>query len=221
MGEHQLGDFIKGRLLFVEDYCKNKGLDYPKTLAAIEAEALKLAGTDERREFLRNRLFTGSILSSSVLPDWLDKVFLESMTHVLKGPGAAVYSRSSRIPCIPFDAGRFNAHRQSESVFRLLYERKAPEDWLKQTFPVLYKKCYGEEAARKLTVEPVSPQHFRIGMDNRALEKASPADCSTTIGYLFGSMEKLGAKEIVVNHTQCGAGQGERGSLCIYEITWK
>lgn len=219
--DHQLGDFIKGRLLFIEDYCKKKGLDYPKSLAAVEAEALKLAGTEERREFLKSRLFGGSVLSSAFLPDWLDRVFLEAMTHVLKGPGAPTHSKSSRLPCIPFEAGRFNAHRQAETVFKLLFERKRPDEWLKSTFPVLYKKCYGDDAARKLTVEELAPGQARLTMDNRFLEKASPSDCSSAIGYLYGSLEKLGAKEILINHPHCGAGQGERGSLCVLDINWK
>lgn len=219
--EHQLGDFIKGRLLFIEDYCKRKGLDYANTLKAVETEALKRAGDEDRRSFLRSRLFGGGILASSYLPDWLDRVFLEATTHALRGAGAPTHTRTSKIPCIPFEAGRFNAHRQSETVFRLLFGTKRPEDWLKNTFPVIYRKCYGEVACGNLKVEELGPGKFRITMDNRSLEKASPMDCSTTIGYIFGSLEKLGASDISINHPQCGAGQGEKGTLCIFEVNWK
>ena len=219
--DHQLGDFIKGRLLFIEDYCRKKNLDYQKTLDSIEAEAMRLAGTEDRREFLRSRLFGGAVLSSAYLPDWLDRVFLEAMTHILKGPGAPIHTRSSRVPCVPFEAGRFNARRQSETVFRILFDHKKPEEWLRSTFPVLYKKCYGEEVAHLLTVVILAEGHARITMDNRSLEKASPTDCSSALGYMYGSLEKLGANEIVINHSQCGAGQGERGAVCTFEISWK
>lgn len=219
--EHQLGDFIKGRLLFIEDYCRRTGLDYARTLKSVEAEALRLAGDEERRSFLRSRLFGGGILASSYLPDWLDRVFLEATTHALKGVGAPTHTKTSKVPCIPFEAGRFNAHRQSETVFRLLFGTKKPEEWLKHTFPVIYRKCYGDVASGNLSVEELGPGKFRISMDNRSLEKASPMDCSTTIGYLFGAMEKLGAHEILVTHTACGAGQGDRGGLCVFEVAWK
>ena len=219
--DHQLGDFIKGRLLFIEDYCLKKKLDYVKNLDAIEAETLRLAGSEERREFIRTKLFGGSVLSSAFLPDWLDRVFLEAMTHVLKGPGAPVHTRSSRIPCIPFEAGRFNARRQAETVFRILFERKKPDEWLRSTFPVIYKKCYGEAAGANLRVEESAPGRVRVIMDNRTLEKASPMDCSSAVGYMFGSLEKLGASDILVTHPQCGAGQGEKGLLCLFELSWK
>lgn len=89
--EHQLGDFIKGRFLFIEDYCKKRGLDHAKALEDVKRECLQLAGTPERREFLSARLFHGMILPTSFLPDWLDQVFLEATTRVLRGPGAPLF----------------------------------------------------------------------------------------------------------------------------------
>ncbi len=219
--DHQLGDFVKGRLLFIEDYCRRNGLDKDKVMEDLEREALRIADKPERKEFLENRLFSGVILSSSHLPDWVDKVFLEAMTRVLKGPGAAPYTSTSKMPCITFEAGRFNAHRQAESVFRVYFQGKKPEDWLKNTFSTIYRKCYGDAAADRFRVEQVSDRKFNVIVDNSGLEKASRLDCSTGVGYLYGAMEKLGAREPVVTHDRCGADPGAGNRPCVFEVTWK
>jgi len=219
--EHQLGDFIKGRLQFIQDYCENNGLNLETSFADIQKEAVRLAGDPERQEYLEKRLFSGSILSSSFLPDWVDKVFLEAMTKVLKGMHAKLYTSTSEESCIPFEAGRFNARRQAETVFKLLYQGKRPEVWMKTTFPVLYLKCYGDDAAKHLKVEETGPGHFRVTTDNRDLEKASPMDCSTVIGYLFGSLEMLGAERPLVTHDICGIKPGSPSGVCVFEVSWK
>lgn len=219
--EHQLGDFIRGRMLFIEDYCRKHALSPEKTVEAIKVEAFRLAGTPDRKRFLEERLFGKMILSSSILPDWLDRVFLEAMTHALKGPGASLSTKSSGTPCVASEAGRFNAHRQADSVFQAFFSRKGPAEWLRGPFPTIYRKCYGDSAADRLVVEELAPQKFRLTMDNRELEKASPVDCSTIIGYVQGALEKVGAHEVVVVHESCGAGRGPSGSPCVFEATWK
>jgi hypothetical protein len=167
---------------------------------------------------VEKRLFGGAILSSSLLPDWVDKAFLEAMTHALRGPGAPLYTVSSRTPCIASDAGRFNARRQAETVFRAFYAGKKPAEWLKSTFPIIYRQCYGPEAGHRLVIEELAPGRFQVQMDNRGLEKASPLDCSTAVGYMMGSLEMLKANSPVVTHTACGL-TGKPG-LCTYEVTW-
>jgi hypothetical protein len=219
--DHQLGDFIKGRLLFIEDYCRKHGLDKDKAMEDLKREALRIADNPERKDFLENRLFSGVILSSSHLPDWVDKVFLEAMTIALKGPGAALYTTTSKMPCITFEAGRFNAHRQAESVFRVYFQGKRPEDWLKKTFITIYRSCYGDAAADRFRVEEVSPKKFNVIVDNQGLEKASRTDCSTGVGYLYGALEKLGADDPVVTHDRCGAIPGAGNRPCVFEVSWK
>ena len=220
--EHQLGDFIKGRFLFIEETCKKAGRDVDGTLAEIKKECLRLAQSAERREIIEKKLFGGGILPSSVLPDWVDKVFLEAMSNVLRAPGASLVTTTSKAPCIAFEAGRFNAKRQAATVFRPFFSGKNPADWLRRDFPIIYRQCYGPEAARSLKVEELGPGRFSVVMDNQGLEKASVLDCSTTVGYLYGSLEVLGAKDPVVTHTSCGvvAGKGERGP-CVFELSWR
>lgn len=217
----QLGDFIKGRLLFVEAYSKDNGLDAALTLEAVKGEALRLAGSPERAAFLEERVFGGVVLSSSRLPGWVDAVFLEAITIALKGAGSPLYTTSSRRPCITSEAGRFNAHRQADSVFKAYFSGKKPEVWLKHTFVNIYRQCYGDEVASRYSVEEVAPGHFHVMVDNRGLGKASRMDCSTGVGYLCGALEKLGAKDIVVNHDQCGAEGKGKDVPCLFDVTWK
>jgi len=219
--DRQLGDFIKGRFLFIESYCQKNGLDYARTRDAVKAEALRLAALPERVRFLDEAVFGAGVLSSAHLPDWVDAVFLEAMTVALKGPGAPLFTTTSRFPCITFEAGRFNAHRQSETVFRAYFTGKKPGDWLLHTFHNIYRQCYGEEAAQKFTAEEISPGHGLVTLDNRGLAKSGKMDCSTTVGYLYGSMEKLGATDILVTHHTCGAGSSVSPILCVFEVTWK
>ena len=218
--DHQLGVFIQGRMLFIEDFCRKNALDPARSLGEIKAEMLRRAGTPERVQFLEQRVFAGTLLPTTVLPDWVDQVFLEAITRVLGGAGAKAHTTSSQVSCIPFEAGRFNAHRQSETVFRSLYASKSPEAWLQTTFPVLYRQCYGVEAARSLRVEEVAAGRFRIAMDNRALAKASQLDCSTVIGYLFGSLERLGAESPLVTHPECSVDPARPAELCVFEVSW-
>ena len=86
--DQQLGDFIKGRLLFVEATCNENGLDAAKVLETVKAEALRLAGSPERASFLEERVFGGVVLSSAHLPGWVDGVCLEAITIALKGAGS-------------------------------------------------------------------------------------------------------------------------------------
>ncbi len=218
--EVQLGDFIKGRLLFVEEYCKKNGLDHAKVMEKIRAEAVRLAGTPERAEIMEKKFLSGPVLSSSYLPYWVDRVFLEAMTIAIKGPGAPLFTRSSKTPCLTFEAGRFNAHRQAEGIFRLLFDRRTPEDWLKVSFVTINRKCYGDAFADKFLVEEAGPKRFKISMDNTGMEKASPMDCSTEMGYLFGALEKLGARDPVVTHDRCTAGPGALSKVCLFEVSW-
>ncbi len=219
--EHQLGDFIKGRTLFIQEICKKKGLNFEDTQEAIRREAVRLAKRNERGEQLEKRLFGGAILASSYLPDWVDKFFLKAMTVVLQGPGSQLYTTSSKRPCIAFEAGRFNAHRQAEGVFHVFFVGKKPEEWLTGAFATIYRQCYGAKAAERLVSEQLSEKHFKIMLDNKDLEKAGPIDCSTVIGYLYGGLEKLGAKGIEVNHTKCAVLAGSIETHCIYDVTWK
>lgn len=219
--DRQLGDFIKGRLLFVEEYCREHGLDRDQVMEVLQREARRLAGSPEKAEFLDQKVFRGVVLSSAYFPEWVDGVFLEAMTIALKGAGAPLFTTSSKRPCVTFEAGRFNAHRQADSVFKVFFQGKKPEEWLRSTFLAIYRQCYGEEVASKFVVDEVGPQHFRVRMDNRGLGKASRMDCSTGVGYLFGALEKLGAKDILVTHDKCGADPGMGFQICIYEVTWK
>ena len=220
-GELQLGDFIKGRLLFLEDYCKRRGLDYPKTLAEVQAQALRLAGTPEKAEFLKTRLFSGIVLSSAYFPDWVDKVLLEAITIAFKGPGAPLHTTTSRIPCITFEAGQFNAHRQADTVFRAYFSGKRPEDWLKSGFVQINRKCYGDAFADHIQVEELGPRRFRVSIDNAGVEKADQMDCSTGVGYLYGALEKLGVTGPLVTHDRCGLVPGSPDRICVYEISWR
>jgi hypothetical protein len=215
-----LGDFIRGRLLFVDRLCEEKGLDKRATLARIREEALRLAGSPERQEFLDHRVFKGVILSTSLLPDWLDKVLLEAISHVLKGPEAALFTSTSDDSCIPFEAGRFNAHRQADTVFKMLYSGKSPEEWLNRNFRILYQKCYGDDALKGLKIEKRSGTEYLISMDNRHLEKGSPMDCSTILGYLYGSLEKLGARGVKVKHVRCSTVTASPHPVCDFVVSW-
>ncbi len=216
----QLGDFIKGRMLFIEDYCLNHGLNFKDTVYTIEEEMMKKADSQEKKEFLKNRVFHGVILSTSILPNWVDKAFLEAMVAVLKGPGAPLYTTTSRISCISFEAGRFNAKRQADTIFKILFQNKKPADWLRTSFPGLYRKCYGEQAGNNLKMTERNPGNWEIVTDNTHLEKASRIDCSTVIGYLFGSLERLGAKNIIINHNSCKAEAPAGQKLCVFDITF-
>ena len=219
--DQQLGDFIKGRLLFVEATCKENGLDAAKVLETVKAEALRLAGSPERVSFLEERVFGGVVLSSAHLPGWVDGVCLEAITIALKGVGSPLYTTSSKRPCVTFEAGRFNAHRQADTVFKVYFSGKKPEDWLKHTFVNIYRQCYGDEVASRYSVEEMGPGHVHVTVDNRGLGKASRMDCSTGVGYLYGALEKLGAKDIVVNHDQCGAAGTAKDIPCLFDVTWK
>lgn len=220
-GEVQLGDFIKGRLLFVEDYCRQNRLDHGQVMDRIKSEAARLAGSPERAELMEKKFLSGPVLSTSYLPYWVDQVFLEAMTIAIKGPGAPVSTRSSRTPCLTFEAGRFNARRQADGIFKILFDRRTPEDWLKVSFVKLNRKCYGDAFADKFRVEEISPKRYRISMDNTGMEKADPMDCTTEMGYIYGALEILGAKDIVVNHDQCGADGKGKDAPCLFDVTWK
>lgn len=218
---HQLGDFIKGRFEFIEEQCEIRNLDPEETKERIRKETLRLAGSEEKKAVAEQRLFEGAILASSFLPDWLDKIFLEAISKVLQGPGTSLFTTSSERPCIAFEAGRFNAKRQAAGVFRVFFSRKTPYEWLGTTFRTIYRQCYGKEAADRLMTEMINDKHFKVFMDNRGLEKASPIDCSTVIGYIYGGLESLGAEDILVSHTACALLAGSHAEKCEYDVTWK
>jgi len=220
-GDHQLGDFIKGRLLFIEKWCKEHNLDYNKTLTKIREEVDKIVKDEKKKQLIEEKFFKGTILPTSLLPDWLDKYVLEAMTYVLRGKNAPLYTKTSAISCIPFEAGRFNAQRQAETVFKPLFSGKNPVEWLKTTFRVLYAKCYGDEAAKGLILEELGKYFYKLTLDHKHLEKASPLDCSTTIGYIYGALEKLGAKDIKVTHEICSVTENSPYEKCVFEISWK
>jgi len=156
-----------------------------------------------------------------MLPDWVDKVLLESISHVLKGADAPLYTVTSEQSCIPFEAGRFNAHRQADTVFKVLFEKKDPEEWLTRNFRVLHQKCYGDEVLQTLKVERLAEGAYRISIDHRKLEKGSPMDCSTILGYLYGALEKLGAGQIRIQHRQCSTMPGSAFPLCVFDVAWR
>lgn len=217
----QLGDFIKGRHHFLQTYCKEHGLDYDATWEKVKTECLRLAARPDRQAFLEERVFSGVMLASTMFPDWLDKVLLEALTIVLKGPGAPMTTTSSRHPCIAFEAGRSNAHRQADTVFKLYFSGKQPEEWLKVQFPTINRKCYGDEFVKRMSVEEAGPKHFRVVIDNRGVGKASQTDCATGIGYLYGALERLGAHDPVVTHDRCGSAPGSLDKTCVFDVTWK
>ncbi len=220
--EHQLGDFVKGRFLFIEETCKKGGRDLDEAVAEIKSECLRLAASPERRQIIEKKLFSGAVLPSSTLPDWVDKVFLEAMSRVLSPPGASPITNSSRNPCLAFESGRFNAKRQAATVFRPFFAGKKPAQWVMKDFPIIYRQCYGPEVAKTLTVEEIGPGRCRVTMNNHGLEKASVLDCSTAVGYLYGALEATGAKEPLVTHTTCGLIAGGRsGGPCVFELSWR
>ncbi len=218
-GGSQLADFIKGRFMFVEEYCATNHLDPAKTVNAIKEECARLADSPEKRAFLEERMFGGTILASSVLPDWVDILLLTAMSRVLRGPSAPLSTSTSRFPCLAYEAGRFNARRQADTVFKVLYAR-TPLDWLKRTFPVIIQKCFGDKAAERIKVTEAGAGRVSIEMDNRNLESASPVECSTIIGYIHGALEKLGAGDVLVAHPQCGVAEDRAPSLCIFNVEW-
>jgi len=217
---HQLGEFIKGRLAFIEDYCVRVGRDPEEGKKAVEQRAITLAKDEEMATYLKEQVFGGSILSGAILPDWLDRLLLEAMTFELAGVGGRTVTATSRKSCVPFEAGRFNAHKQATSVFRILYAGKTPENWLVRSFPALYNRCYGVEAGREMVVEQNTPTSYRVITANIGLEKAGPLDCSTVIGYLFGSLEELGVEKPLVEHPQCSVLPGSSHTRCVFSVRW-
>jgi len=211
---------MKGRLLFIKEWCRKRQLVYKEALAKILQEAVKNVHTVEQREYMERRLSQEIILSSASLPDWFDKALLEGMTKVLKDSDAPRNSFSSQQSCIPFEAGRFNAHRQAETVFKAIFKGKTPQQWTRTSFSVLYGMCYGQEAVPGLRVEEISPCMFRIHMPRKDLANASPLDCSTVMGYLYGAMEKLGADGILVLHDKCSLAWEEVFPECVFELSW-
>jgi len=221
MVQHQYGDFIKGRILFIEQYCQEHRMDYGRVIKNIEEETVNRVEAEDKKAFLREQLFGEGTGSSSRLPNWVDKVFLEATSQVLKGCQCPLYTTTSRMPCIPFEAARFNAKRQAETVFRGMFEKRSPQDWLKWSFPAVYKKCYGSEAGSKLKVIEINPKHFGVITDNTGLEKASRIDCSTVLGYIYGALEKLGAGDITITHKNCQAESTSEPKLCTFDITFE
>ena len=219
--ENQLGDFIRGRMEFIKHDAIENGLNPESVLKQIMDRAKKLAGTEDRQAFIENRIIRGTILPTSHFPDWLDKVLLEAMTAVMKGEGTSLYTFNSNEKSIAFEAGRFNAKRQAMGAFRILFQGKKPVEWLKTSFLSLYEKCYGASAAKGSRLEELTLAHFKLYLDHRGLEKAGPVDCTTIIGYIYGSLEFLGAHHISIIHESCCLIPRSTTEECIFDIKWE
>ncbi len=217
----QLGEFIRGRLQFIEEYCKEHNLDVIEVKDKVFTKALELLDDDEeKKEYFRDRFIRGIVLPTSFVPDWVDRVLLESMSHVLRGSQASLYTHSSAHPSIPFEAGRYNARRQARTIFKVLFRDKKPDEWLKRSFPIIYKKCYGEETFTHSSIEQVSENWYKLRISNKELEKGNPIDCDTIVGYLYGALEILGAEDIRILHLNCATIPGSQTEYCVFDIRW-
>ncbi len=216
-----LGDFVKGRFQFLEDFCQRNGLDFAETSRAVQAETLRLAEDPARQAFFRDQVFSGPVLATTLYPEWVDRILLQALSNVLKGPGAPLHTTSSKVSCIPFEAGRFNARRQAASVFRPFFQGKTPENWLGHGFLMVLQRCYGDGFAGKGKVVEVGPNHYQVHIDNDGVPQASRMECSTGVGYIYEGLLLTGAKDPVVTHLQCRSESPGPDRICIYDVTWK
>lgn len=221
MTQAQYGDFIKGRLLFIEQYCSDHKMEFNNVIRSIEEETFRRVDSDEQKDFLRKKFFGDAVSSAEELPNWVDRVFLEATSQVLKGCQSPLTTSTSRLSCIPFEAARFNAKRQAETIFKIMFKDKTPEEWIRWSFPAVYRKCYGNEAAAKLRIIEFSKKHFGVITDNTNLDKASKIDCSTVIGYMYGALEKLGAGDIAITHKNCLAEAASGQKVCSFDVMFE
>ena len=217
----QYGDFIRGRLLFIEQYCAEHKMEFDSVIRNIEEEARRRIDADEGKQLVLRQFFEGAGGADTTIPSWVDRVFLEATSQILKGCQSPLYTTTSRLPCIPFEAARFNAIRQAETIFKPMFTGRQPADWIKWSFPAVYRKCYGEAAAKKLKIVEFTPRHFGVITDNTGLEKASRIDCSTVIGYICGALEQLGAGEITITHKSCLAEAPSGQKICTFDAMFE
>lgn len=207
--------------MFIEQYCAEHKMDFESVIRNIEEDARRRIDSDEKKQLILRQFFEGAGGADSTIPSWVDRVFLEATSQVLKGCQSPLYTTTSRLPCIPFEAARFNAKRQADTIFRTMFKDKTPEEWIRWSFPAVYRKCYGETAARKLKIVEFSSQHFGVITDNTGLEKASRIDCSTVIGYICGALEQLGAGEITITHKSCLAEAPSGQKICTFDAMFE
>lgn len=219
--EKLLGDFVKGRLLFLEDHARRLGKDPAAVRKAVEEEVLRLVPNPERQAFFREKIFGGLVLSTSLYPEWVDRTLLEAMSRVLQGPGAPLFTTTSERPCITFEAGRYNARRQAETVFKAFFQGKKPDQWLRQGFFLVLRRCYGDAFAEKSRVVERGPGRFEVHIDNTDVPQASRMECSTGVGYLYEGLLLTGAKDPVVTHPVCRAEAAGPDRTCVYAITFR
>lgn len=216
-----LGAFIKGRIQFLEEYCKSHGLD-PKTIKEQLIETMEEFADDEnKREFIRSTFGSRVFSPLSRVPNWLDYLLLRSLVYVLEGDEGRLYSESSDHPSIPFEAGRFNAREHGDGIFHSLFRDKTPETWLTRSFPVLYSKCYGESTPDKQKVHIPRKGTCIIDLGPRESPGKIPIDCTTIMGYLYGGLEIIGARNIKVRHDKCSVRSRSLSATCIFEVQWE
>lgn len=219
-GQSSEGELLLGRMEFIRSYCLQKGWGFELTVQRILAEALRLAGTADRQMTLHQTLFARRAQLTTPVPGWMDRVWLEAICRVLSAPTAALASRTSATRCVAFEAGRHSAIRQGEGLPRNGLHERSAQSWLKTGFCTAYRSFYGPEAAARLRVERLSRATCRISMDHRDLEKASPLDCTTILGFLHAFMERLGARDLVVTHDACCTDTVRRDERCVFTLKW-
>jgi len=219
--EKLLGDFVKGRLLFLEDHARRQGKDPVAVRKAVEEEVLRRVRSPERQAFFREKIFQGPVLSTSLYPEWVDRTLLEAMSVVLQGPGAPLFTTTSERPCITFEAGRYNARRQAETVFKAFFQGKKPDQWLRQGFFLVLRRCYGDAFAEKSRVVETGPGRFEVHIDNTDVPQASRMECSTGVGYLYEGLLITGARDPMVTHPVCRAEATGPERTCVYVVTFR
>lgn len=216
----QEGEFFLRRMEFIRSYCLQKGWSFEVTVQGILSDALRRAATVDRQVVLHKTLFAGTILPTTHVPGWVDRLWLEATCRVLSGPGATLETRTSESPSLAFEAGRHSAFLQSEALPKGGLNERSAACWLGTGFCAAYRACYGEEAAARLRVERLTRTSCRISMDHRDSEKASPLDCTTILGFLHGFMERLGARDLVVTHDACCTDSAHRDERCVFTLKW-
>lgn len=220
MEEKLLGDFVKGRLLFLEEYARRLGRDPAAARKAVEEEVFRRVSDPGQRAFFREKVFGGPVLSTALFPEWVDRTLLQVISHVLEGPGASLFTTTSERPCITFEAGRHNARRQAETVFKAFFQGKKPDQWLRQGFFMVLRRCYGDAFAEKSRIVEKGPGRFEIYLDNTVVPQASRMECSTGVGYLYEGLRITGARDPVVTHPVCRAEAAGPDRTCVYAVTF-
>ena len=215
-----LGEFVRGRLMFLEELAKRRGLPPEEARRRVVQHMEELASTPAQKETVHDLLSLKVFTPTKKVPDWLDTLLLKAMVQVFDGPEGKLFTVTSDESCIPYEAGRFNARRQASTVFRSLYRNKTPEQWLRSSFPLIYKKCYGEEAAEHLKVEIPTPGSARLTTGRRHTGSGAGMDCATIMGYLHEGLEQLGCRQIRVEHRKCALRPNPTALRCAFELSW-